>query len=660
MPVRLSVRQVREAIWLRQGTTERAGAGRRTLPLLGELFHETFRWLVGADALPAESLSQRPNGDTRDMADTLVELAYRRVIGPKLSNYRRALDEQTTEVLDFWAAVRNLCQWLAELLETLRSHSGDDPSSLRQRMQQLAAIEMRLTWEIAQPEWRDSVVVEGIADAVLQVPGTGRWCVIELKLGQTSPEADLAQACLYHAMLQAAEWIETPAAETDSPAKEGRHGLGQTGTLALVSFTPKRQEHLIAAEGLAAAQKTLTDLIGRLAGVIPKERLYWAADGTLVSPTDSPRESAGRAGSVTEPPLRVAQSCEAYQDLGRRLIEALREHGLSVELHGDPIVGPTFLRFALRPGRGVRVRQIEQRASEIQLRLGLDVAPFLSVGEGDVLVDLPRPDRQTVVLADVRNQLPEPAPVQGCSKLLLGVDLNGQLRFGDLSEPENAHFLVAGTTGSGKTEWLRTAIASLMLTNTRETLQLLLIDPKRNGFPFLKDSPFLWRPIVYLDEQDPVEVLEELAQEMERRYRRMGGADSLAEHVRKEGTPLPRIACFCDEFADLVTVDAKQRKAVEQVICRLGQKARAAGIHLILATQQPSRQVVTGALKTNLPARVALRTTQAIESRMLLDEGGAERLLGLGDLLFKDIGRPRRLQGVYLPEHERSSLCGLA
>jgi len=428
----------------------------------------------------------------------------------------------------------------------------------------------------------------------------------------------------------------------------------------LVSFTPSRQERLIPAEELATAQKTLTDLIGRLAGVIPKEHPGRAADSTQVSPSVPPGESAGRPGSRSGPSVRVAPPSETYQDLGRRVVEALREHGLSVELRGEPIVGPTFLRFALRPGRGVRVRQIEQRASEIQLRLGLDAAPLLSVGEGDVLVDLPRPDRQTVVFSDVRSQLPEPAPIRGCSKLLLGVDLNGQLQFADLSEPEDAHFLVAGTTGSGKTEWLRAAIASLMLTNTPETLQLLLIDPKRNGFPFLKDSSFLWKPVVYLDEHDPVEVLDDLVQEMEERYRRMGGADSLAEYVRKEGTLLPRIVCFCDEYADLVTVDSKQRKAIEQVICRLGQKARAAGIHLVLATQQPSRQVVSGALKTNLPARVALRTTQAIESRMLLDEDGAERLLGLGDLLFKDIGRPRRLQGVYLPQHERNSLAGIA
>jgi DNA segregation ATPase FtsK/SpoIIIE-like protein len=224
----------------------------------------------------------------------------------------------------------------------------------------------------------------------------------------------------------------------------------------------------------------------------------------------------------------------------------------------------------------------------------------------------------------------------------------------DLSQPEHAHLLVAGTTGSGKTEWLRAAVAGLMTSNTPETLRLLLIDPKRNAFHELRESAFLFAPLIYPDEQSAAEILARLVEEMEARYQQLGqtGANSLAEHVRRTGAPMPRIVCLCDEYADLLHRGRPERQALEQQIFRLGAKARAAGIHLILATQQPSREIIKGALDANIPARVGLRVEKAIESRMLLGDSGAEQLLGRGDLLFKDIGDPDRLQSPYVPEDE--------
>ena len=225
--------------------------------------------------------------------------------------------------------------------------------------------------------------------------------------------------------------------------------------------------------------------------------------------------------------------------------------------------------------------------------------------------------------------------------------MDGQLRFADLSQPEHSHILIAGTTGSGKSEWLRTLLAGLMATNTPETLRLVLIDPKRTAFTALRNSPFLYRPIVYPDERPVSAVLEELAEEMDSRYRAMGksGSDSLAELLSRSKSSIPRIVCVCDEYADLLRRDRDERKALENQVFRLGSKARAAGIHLVIATQQPSREVIKGALDANIPARVGLKMERAIESRMLLGIPGAETLLGYGDLLFKDIGDPVRLQG---------------
>jgi DNA segregation ATPase FtsK/SpoIIIE-like protein len=148
--------------------------------------------------------------------------------------------------------------------------------------------------------------------------------------------------------------------------------------------------------------------------------------------------------------------------------------------------------------------------------------------------------------------------------------------------------------------------------------------------------------------------LDELIEEMERRYKAMEehGVDKLSELVRKTGSPIPRIVCVCDEFADILQADRRQGKAIEQRIVRLGSKARAAGIHLILATQHPNRDVISGALKTTLGGRVCLRTTSHVQSQ-LMSTPNAEKLLGKGDLLFLDTGEPVRLQSPYLPPEER-------
>ena len=216
--------------------------------------------------------------------------------------------------------------------------------------------------------------------------------------------------------------------------------------------------------------------------------------------------------------------------------------------------------------------------------------------------------------------------------------------------------MAAGTTGSGKSEWLRSAIAGLIVTNTPETLRLLIIDPKRNAFHALRNSSYLWKPLVFPDEQPAAEVLQDLAAEMDRRYRQLDGADSHAQLVARSDVPLPRIVCVCDEYRDLISRSREERKQIEEQICRLGAKSRAAGIHLILATQEPRRETIKGPLDSNIPARVGLWMQKAQESRMLLSEAGAEKLLGHGDLLFKDAGPPRRLQAPLLTEADREAI----
>lgn len=627
MAVTLTVSEVRAAIYFASQHGQTTGGERETgaasTAQLGRIFHEVFAALVGADAqrnLHAALDEAEP--DAEEWRRALVRHTYEHLFGPRLRRAQATLHSATDQTLTCWDAVQELCAWLAEIFWQLRARGSE------WRALDLVRVEQALEWELKEPDWRDAVRVVGTADAVWQLPATARWCVVELKTGRVAPEADLAQACLYHQML-------TQAGE-------------MAGELSLVSFTPQPRERFFTAVEISAAQTKLRDLIGRLAGVSPN------ADERSENPKVSSIAPDVRSAVISPNGAAAAD----YAQLGQQLAATLAEYGARVELEDAPIVGPTFLRFPVTLGSRVKLRQVQQLAQELQVRLRLAGAPRIGTEGGSVVVDLQRPDRQTILFSQVRDQLPAPDPLLGCARAPLGVDLAGRLRLINFSAAEDAHLLVAGTTGSGKSEWLRAAVAGLLATNTPETLRLLIIDPKRNAFHALRRSPFLLEPIVFPDEQPAAAVLTRLADLMDSRYALLGeaGDDTLGTYIERTGRPVPRVFCICDEYADLIDGDRKTRQAIEQQVARLGQKARAAGIHLILATQQPSRQIIKGALDANIPARVGLKMQKGIESQMLLNTAGAESLLGRGDLLFKDIGDPVRLQGVYLPPDEAQAI----
>ena len=258
---------------------------------------------------------------------------------------------------------------------------------------------------------------------------------------------------------------------------------------------------------------------------------------------------------------------------------------------------------------------------------------------------------------DLREQLAKPSRV-GSSRFPVGVAIDGTLHWADFAKPQDSHMLVAGTAGSGKSEWLRAAIASLLAQNTPATLQLLLIDPKRTAFHAFEDSKSLYAPVLYPDDTPPAPIFEQLIEEMEQRYRTISEAglpDLAAYNAAHE--PLPRIVCFCDEYADLILADPKQRKEIERLVGRLSAKGRAAGVHLVFATQRPDRNVVSGVIDTNLMARVCLRVVKPAESRIVLGgDSAASTLLGRGDLLFKNLGNAVRLQSPFVTDEELEAL----
>jgi hypothetical protein len=605
MPVELQVREVRDEIVRAAGGPEH-GLASSSSRLTGTMFHEIFADLLGGDARLHARAALPAGSATREARKaSLRDHIYRMLFGPRIESNQAALQPATRELLELWAALEALAEWLASVFHEAGSGGL------------LIAAEEPLSWTFQEPGWTDSVTISGVADAVFRLPAGDRWCVAELKTGRSAPEADLAQACLYYQMLAASERA--------------------AGSLAMIRFGPRLEQRVFSPGELEPVVARLKALAGRLAGVLP------GGPATPVEPRPSP-----------PPPPRTGNQAE-YRELGRKLSAVFREYNSPVELLGPPIVGPAFLRFPIKPARGVRPESVRKLAGAVQVRLALEAAPFIHTAGSRLVVDVARPDREPVLFGSVRDQLPAPDPDHGCSKLPVGVDLEGRLRMADLADSADCHLLVAGATGSGKSEWLRAMIAGLILTNSPRSLQLLLIDPKRSAFNDLAGSPYLWgeRGIVYPDETPPVETFDRLVEEMESRYRafQVAGVDDIGQ-LQHRGGRMGRILCVCEEYPDLLQYG---RKEIEDRIRRLGQKARAAGIHL-LAVQQPSREIVKGALQANIPARVGLRVTSRIESKMLLDRAGAEDLLGNGDLLFKDVGEPVRLQGLYLSADERRTV----
>ena len=659
MSVKLQVSDLRTAIY--HATSAQAGdtignlpAKSPTIPILGQMFHETFASLVGHDphlSLRAAIEDVEPLFDNWQQA--LVNHTYHRLVGPRLQQKQSQLHHLSEQVLGFWDATQDLCRWLAGLLIKLHEQGDEELATLDSlRTEQSISIELNYQG------WTQPVVLTGIADAIWQSaaskgnqgPQRPRWMVIELKTGRTSPEADLAQVCLYHLMLRHL-MIKPLVPKPLIDSSGGEISPLNDSAIALLSF-PGPSEKVFSGKELVDAEARLIQLIGRLAGVIPGQPLMPHQDAT--APVTDNRTRTIHP-SRSKPELKPEHS-----RIGEQIIATFQEYGISIRLDSPIIAGPTFLRFPIIPGDRVRLRAIEGLSKELQLRLQLNARPRIGTEGGRVLIDIERPDREVVPFSAIRRQLPDAEPLKGSALVPLGIDIDGRLRMVDFARPENAHLLVAGSTGSGKSEWLRTALAGLVLTNSPDTLRLLLIDPKRNAFHRLRHSPFLYCPLVFPDEQPVANVLARLADEMDRRYHlfSQNGDDSINSWIERTGESMPRIFCVCDEYADLILVDRPTRQLIEQQITRLGQKARAAGIHLIIATQQPGREIIRGVLDANIPARVGLRMQKAIESKMLLNLPGAENLLGRGDLLFKDVGEPIRLQAPYLSPEEAREIFG--
>jgi S-DNA-T family DNA segregation ATPase FtsK/SpoIIIE len=318
-------------------------------------------------------------------------------------------------------------------------------------------------------------------------------------------------------------------------------------------------------------------------------------------------------------------------------------------------VGPTVTQYALRPPEGVRLSKITSLSKNLALALAAHPIRMEAPIPGRSLVGIEVPNK-TRVLVRLRNLIEDPKFINGSPlELCLGRDVAGAPVYADLGKMP--HLLVAGATGSGKTVALNSLITSLLYKNTPAQTKLLLIDPKRVEFSLYNGLPHLLTPVIS-NPDEVIGALEWLIEEMERRFtqilrlqvRDIKNYNKIAQS-NKSIQPLPYIVLVIDELADLMATKGRE---IESAIVRLAQKSRAVGIHLIIATQRPSVEVMTGLIKANITCRMAFQVASQIDSRTIIDVGGAEKLLGDGDMLFLSPERTksRRVQGVFLSEKE--------
>jgi len=334
--------------------------------------------------------------------------------------------------------------------------------------------------------------------------------------------------------------------------------------------------------------------------------------------------------------------------------KTLQNFDIPVEM-SEVNIGPTVTQYTLKPAEGVKLSKITVLNNDISLALAAHPIRIEAPIPGKALVgiEVPNKVRMRVRLRNLFS-LPEFQNYPSNLAITLGKDVAGKAVFADLGKMP--HLLVAGSTGTGKTIYLNSLILSLLYRNGPEILKFILIDPKRVEFSVYEDFPHLLTPVIY-DAQKTVNVLKWLTLEMERRFEVLAEAKTrdvtlYNEAALKGGDHLmPYIILIIDELADLM---AARGKEVEVGIVRLAQMARAVGIHLVVATQRPSVEVITGLIKANITSRIAFQVASQVDSRTIIDMAGAEKLLGLGDLLYlsAETAKPKRMQGAYVSEKE--------
>jgi S-DNA-T family DNA segregation ATPase FtsK/SpoIIIE len=344
------------------------------------------------------------------------------------------------------------------------------------------------------------------------------------------------------------------------------------------------------------------------------------------------------------------------EKVAAQLVEALGHFGVEARVIGN-VAGPHITRYELRLAPGIKVAKVAQLKDDLAYALAAaDIRILAPIpGKQAVGVEVPNARRRIVHLGDV---FQAPPPDWSPLTVWLGKDVAGRAIGADLAKMP--HLLVAGTTGAGKSGAVNAMLSSILLRATPHEVRMVLVDPKQVELTHYDSIPHLLTPVI-TSPRKAATALQNLVREMEQRYSYMSLArtrtliDLNAVRVRRGEAPLPYVLCVIDELADLMMVAPAD---VEDSIIRIAQKARAVGIHMVLATQSPRVDVITGMIKANVPSRIAFAVSSQTDSRVILDQNGAETLLGMGDMLFSPVGSSRlqRIQGAFIDEAEIAEL----
>jgi|GEM_PF-625353 len=633
MAVRLSVTELKYAVLdaqfrCRLVDGERpampwCGSSNGGVPVKGALFHKL------ADAFTRWLSSAGPQGLQLVTADDLWQALYDRFAEGNLTELAEA--GQLESALHLSLCLRTFCTRLAELRGSIPGFAGWQDLFL--------GMELPIDGVVITDT---DFAVSGRVDAVRADAKHG-IVVVDYKLSRGSQtKHDLLQLAIYAHLLEASRpglsftglleyydpqlsCIEVDSADLRALFRDVVLPVLREMTDARRAAEPPRTVHAAAhTDGNAALPQEQSAADGRAADEV-------AGDERAVGETAGGTADKARAETVH---AEAAPEKDAYADdepdLSALLIETFADFRLDVEVLGR-VMAPQLVRYKVRPARGVKVVSLANRSEDLQVRLALSSPPRIGPCEGYVSVDIPKRRPRTVYWSDIREaSRPEHGPVV----FPIGVGVDGAVLFTDFADPNTCHAIVAGTSGSGKSEFLKSMCASLLARNGPETLRLTLIDPKILTFGALSRFPHVSGPVIS-DVDEAIECLERAVAEMESRYRQLAdeGFTNLAERMRAGRVDLPFHVIVFDEFADLVLAGKQHKATFESFVARLAAKGRAAGMHLVLATQRPDRTIVTGIIKANLPLKVCLKVTSAVNSQIILDEQGAETLVGKGDLL---------------------------
>ncbi len=677
-------------------------------PGIGTIFHQLCEQCT--DRLQQDSRFQALFSPTASQLDQsqisskIQALLYELVVFPKIDDH-----EIASILLPLWQGLTSLFPHWTQLLVTNRGYC--QPEEVIRKT--FIAQEKDLSYNFTLPDGTQQQV-NGKFDSLIFDCERDRYCVVDYKTYQpVDPSANLAQVALYSYMLQQQKGVPIDAAvycvlpefqkhyysweELEDtvhqliphklqqmgewliwkPAQIEKEGDGETiknhctpamGKGNLEPPPPTQQPELC---NICPQQQTCQTFFEQVktdqkSGKAPSRKIPETKQKSV-----KPRTAKTR-NPEQKPVKAPSQATPDTDQIGQKLVSTLEDFKISVD-YVNATVAPAFVRIKLKPNRGVTVISIQNRSKDLQVHLGLENPPLITPEAGYVSVDLPRKDqdREVARFSDYIQRPANSAPLTPQSwgeielkspKIGIGVNLDGKLVEADLSDPNTCHFLVGGTTGSGKSEFLRSLLLSLLYHHSPKQLKIALVDPKRVTFPEFEDMPWLLSPIVK-DSDRAIELMAELVDEMEDRYRKFEQAKcshldaynqqlsqkQTNQKTNKKNLALPRIVCIFDEYADFMA-DKEIRKELELSIKHLGANARAAGIHLIVATQRPDANVVIPIIRSNLPGRIALRTASEADSKIIF--GGttnteAAYLLGKGDLLYQKGGKLERLQSLF-------------